>query len=303
MATKPQTAPAFYTVVQYVPNPLADDRMSVGVIVFGDGQIRSRFVQNWKPVQQFAGTDIELLREFAARIDEEAVASAGGPLQPDMFTAGPSRRIDESRILQMASEWSNSIQLTPAEPSLRSHDELLTTLADMVLREPKHTSHRFRDRQQAARMAVNTVRQAVERRVGSKVANKAIGVRYPVAGHLVKNIKVDLAIKNGRVYEVAQAVSFETHNMAELETQSAAAVYSLSDIHQRNRDILLTVVAYPPRPQLKGYSEARQRFTDFRSSLEQIDVRLVRDEETIVWAEEVATLVEREIAKGTSVSR
>jgi hypothetical protein len=33
----------YYTIVQYYPDPIADERINIGVMVFGDDQVRSRF--------------------------------------------------------------------------------------------------------------------------------------------------------------------------------------------------------------------------------------------------------------------
>src|SRR5579885_3191655 len=38
---------SFYTVVQYVPDPVADERINAGVIVFSRDRVAARFVKNW----------------------------------------------------------------------------------------------------------------------------------------------------------------------------------------------------------------------------------------------------------------
>ncbi len=47
---------SFYTVVQYVPDPVTDERVNIGVIVAAEDTVQSRFLSNWRRVKQFGGT-------------------------------------------------------------------------------------------------------------------------------------------------------------------------------------------------------------------------------------------------------
>src|ERR1051326_27145 len=55
-----------YCVVRYVPNPLTDERINVGVIAFDERKVLTRFLDRWNRVRHFADQDIEFLRHFAA---------------------------------------------------------------------------------------------------------------------------------------------------------------------------------------------------------------------------------------------
>ena len=48
----------FYSVIQFVPDPVADERMNAGVVVFGNGRILVRFVENWGRLQRFSNQDV-----------------------------------------------------------------------------------------------------------------------------------------------------------------------------------------------------------------------------------------------------
>jgi len=48
----------YYTVVQCVPDPIAGERINIGVIVLGEGRLSCRFVRTWRRVAQFAREDI-----------------------------------------------------------------------------------------------------------------------------------------------------------------------------------------------------------------------------------------------------
>ena len=62
--------PAFYSIVQYVPDPVIDERINVGVIVFGEGRVMSRFVDNWRRVRNFGSEGIAFLRKFADQAEQ-----------------------------------------------------------------------------------------------------------------------------------------------------------------------------------------------------------------------------------------
>ena len=208
--------PTYYTVAQYVPDPVTGERINIGVIAFGDGQIRSQFVTDWRRVARFGRRqDVDFAKEFAKRVHGAAIASAAGVNQPSLL--GGAGHITEQSLLKMIGESSNLIQFTPAQVAIGSPDDLIPSLAQLFLRTPNPEPRAFRDRQQAATFAVRTIREVVQRRVGAEEAKRALRVNYEVAGKLVKHLTVDLGIVNARVYEVAQAISFETHDMTELD--------------------------------------------------------------------------------------
>ena len=65
-------SPSYYSVIQYVPNPIADERINIGVIAFDDRTVLVHFLKNWNRVRNFGGEDIGFLLEFAKRMEESA---------------------------------------------------------------------------------------------------------------------------------------------------------------------------------------------------------------------------------------
>jgi len=47
-----------YSIVQYVPNPIADQRINIGVLAFDDNRVCVRFLSNWERVKRFGMEDI-----------------------------------------------------------------------------------------------------------------------------------------------------------------------------------------------------------------------------------------------------
>ncbi len=289
--------PTYFTVAQYIPDPIANERINIGIIVFGDGQIRSRFLRNWRRVAQFAQEDIAYVHEFTERIEDAAIASVSRAIQPPIPGLPSTQPLDENMLRRIIREWSNSIQFAPPEASLEEPEVLLTTLVETFLKEPAAKQAQFRDRQAAARLAVKVVRDAVAHRLGSTVAEQIVRAPYPIAGRVVPRLKVDLAVRNGRVYVATRALSFETHDMPELDEQIQRALYTLKDVGELHPKVHLDLVALSPNPALRGFREAQERFREVESSSKQAGVRLVLESNAEEWAQEIAELAESEVER------
>lgn len=61
-----------YSVIQYVPDPIADERINIGVLAFDHDQVCVKFLQSWERVRNFSRTDISFLHDFAQRMQESA---------------------------------------------------------------------------------------------------------------------------------------------------------------------------------------------------------------------------------------
>jgi hypothetical protein len=285
--------PTYYTVVQYVPDPVADERINIGVIAFGDGRISSRFVKNWGRVQKF-GTlkNIGFARDFARRIERASVGQESEAEQGALLRGVARDEITEDALLRMIEESGNLIQFTPAQAAIGTPEELLPNLARLFLRGPVAAPAAFRDRQQAARLAVATARKAVQMRLGMPDVKNIVRSNYTLAGDLVKNLTVDMAVVNAEVQEVAEAVSFETHNMAELDDQVERIIFRLDDIKSAHPRARRDVFVFTPKQDKRGFAEARRRYEDFIVSCEKIDANLIPEYEADSWGLVIADLVE-----------
>ena len=56
---------SFYSIAQFVPDPVTDERINIGAFAFGDGRVRCHFLSKWGRVQHFSTQDIGFLRDFA----------------------------------------------------------------------------------------------------------------------------------------------------------------------------------------------------------------------------------------------
>jgi hypothetical protein len=230
--------PAYYSVVQYVPDPVTDERINVGVIVFGDGHVASRFVDNWQRVRTFGGENIGFLRKFANEADQ----------------------MTEAEIRKIAREWYHSVRLTEPAGSLLGRDDLLNDISSRYLRDWSPAQRTYRTRRQAVVLATNAVTVAVERACGEQ-AKGLIRNDYRLRGRTGKH-PFDVTAVNGEPYFAARALSFEgSTESTSLLHAIESTNYALEDV--RDNGLPLAVVTLPPRHLvLDTYQEAVESFRD-----------------------------------------
>ena len=291
--------PTYYTVVQCVPDPIANERINVGVIVVGDGQLRCRFLSNWDRVAQFAHEDVGYVREFAEQVEQAAAESAAGSVLVHIPGLPGLRGLDATVLQPMIGEWRNCIQLTPAQPSLESPDALLINMAETFLGESTGELTQFRDRQTAARLALESVRRAVGQRVSATDTAHVVRADYQVAGRVIPRLTLDLAIRNEGLCIAIRALSFETDDIPELDRQIREAIFTLRDVGDRHERVRLYLIALPPREDQRHRHnrQAQERLREVQQSCRQIEARLVLESGLSEWAEEIATMVETEIVQ------
>ena len=61
-----------YSVIQYVPDPIADERINIGLVIFDDEQVKAVFLKQWDRVRCFAMEDIQFLRLFEEQMQHAA---------------------------------------------------------------------------------------------------------------------------------------------------------------------------------------------------------------------------------------
>jgi hypothetical protein len=102
-----------YSVIQYVPNLIVDERINLGVLVSDEQDVRVRFLQNWERVRNFGlSEDIDLLKKFAHEMQE---VTKDGLLFPGDY---PSDLPRHERLMKVAYGWMNGIQVTEPRGSL-----------------------------------------------------------------------------------------------------------------------------------------------------------------------------------------
>jgi hypothetical protein len=267
---------SFYTVVQYVPDPVTDERLNVGIIAFDSGVIRSRFLRRWRRVQQFGAESIAFLKEFAQQVGQSSRSEVPLP------GLGTTVALDADAIRAISGRWMNSIQFTEPKASLLAPDELLAETAPRFLREVAPRRRGFRDRRAAASLATSRVAAALEERVG-EASRDLLRKNVKLQGEFDQH-QFDVAVQNGRVFFAAHGLSFEGPLTRDLEKEIDATAWGVDDVKRQQPRLPLAIVALPPRTQSKTYERASRVFEGLRADV-------VDENQVDEWAQRMAAAV------------
>jgi hypothetical protein len=186
--------PSYYSIIRYVPNPIAEEAINVGVAVFGGGSAPLfRFIGDWTRARQFGGESTEFLQRFAKQ-----VASA----QLGIFSE--SGAWDESKLRSVLGRWHNSIQFTSPRASLKEPAALLDEVATDFL-------HGAVKREALRRTRLNTEVRSMFRRMRvlarepGDVRRKRVVPDFPIDQRT--GLVAEFVVKNG-VFHVMETIDY-----------------------------------------------------------------------------------------------
>jgi Protein of unknown function (DUF3037) len=236
----------YYSVIQYTPNPIIDERINFGVVTFGDGRVRFRFLKNWSRVKQF-GANVTSLKAFAHKAAQNMTEA----------------------MVREASAWINSIQFTKPAASLLDPDALIEDMAKRFLVDPQPAGRQGRTRRDAVTLARRKLGEALSERVGKATAKTLIKSHYPVEGKLDKH-EFDLSVANGKPFFSVQGLSFEAEGpeaIDRLVKDVRSTAFSVEDVRHRNSTFPVGIVALPPKGSSAVYDMAKRTFQEVGADL------------------------------------
>lgn len=259
-----------YSIVQYVPNPIADERINIGVLAFDDDRVCVRFLSHWERVKRFGMEDIHFLKDFASRMED---AAADGLLFPG---DSPNETPKQERLIRVAQNWFNSIQLTEPRGSLDDVDSLLADIADTCLLEPPEKP-KPRDRAFAVQMTRRKIRNILGDRAKDLVKNN-----YSLSGHFEKH-EFDVVVANGQPYFAAQGISFEVRVK---ETLQDSISWKISDVKKCHPDFPLAIVTLPPNPNNYAYKMLEEKYKYITSMYSDLGADILTEDNMGPWVKD-----------------
>lgn len=228
-----------YSVIQYVPDPIAGERINIGIVAVGSDGIISRFVPSWERVRSFAaGRSIDFLPEFVRQFEEAEVEqlALGQALSPvESLTA--------ERLAQISARWRNSIQFTAPATSTRPAREALEMLAPRFLSESPRAaqllSRRRAGRLEARHLALHAVQLAAELRGDQTVRVQG---RARVVGKLEEH-RFDAIAQNGAPLLAVHGLALGRAPRAEIRSAIDALAFAMLDVRSAYPAIALGVLA------------------------------------------------------------
>jgi hypothetical protein len=264
-----------FSIVQYLPDPLIGERINIGVIVFGESQILSQFLDDWSRVECFAGNaSIQFLKEFAERVQDT------DPEQLGFMPADGFSTLTEEGFERLARSWSNAVQFTPLRASLLDAHALLASIAPRFLRLPQGrvlpVTALPRRRTTAARIAVEGLGVAIRRTgVHAELRRKAL-----LPGK-VEQHRFDAVAENGAPFIAMHGLSFELADDGEVIRNVDALGFAIQDVKSSRPDLRLGVVALR-----RKQHEEREPFLRALHIFGAFGARVLQETEARLWAEE-----------------
>jgi hypothetical protein len=272
---------SYYSQIQYVPDPIAGEKINVGIVAVDPQGCVFRFVRDWRRAAAFGGQDVGFLREFA----DEAVEKGAEWFSIDHLGSPKG-------IATALRRWHNKIQFSELRASTKGRDDLLVEMASLFLRGAEvdaatSSQHVGRGRDKAVTSATKSLAAAMRARFGHAprgLLQRDVTLRGQIESH-----QLDLAIKNGVLYGGAFAVSFETGSPKMQQRDTDAIAFALEDVARQDAQSSIAVVVLPPFSRTPTYVRARHIFRE-------LDVPVVEERGLSKWADSLVQQLPDEVA-------
>jgi hypothetical protein len=259
---------ARYAVIRYLPDPLREEHLNVGVVVItDDGSFKGcRFVSDWRRARYFGRRDVSFLKDFAG----EFTAAASLQLQlPGL------EHLDSQKLEALAVNWQNAIRFSEVRASVAPDPRaLLNRLFEQYVGGERREPARARDKRAVLGAAQATLMRELDRRFPQSTPTI---IRYDSLEGAHGPADFDLVVRNGRPLMGIEALSFEVPRSKELSNQISAAAWAISDVRQRDPGFPLAVVVLPPRARRDDFDRATGIYKDLGADV-------VTDEQIPDWA-------------------
>jgi Protein of unknown function (DUF3037) len=269
----------FYSVVQYVPDSTADERINIGVLVAGEDGIRARFVDDWRRARLFGAEPVGYLKDFA-----ESVRVALSRPRLISESADPSSWTVDT-LTEMARTWNGVIQVSAPRTAVLRPEELLEDIAASMLRGHISRDKQQRDKAQLVARVSSDARDALRTKYSEEAA-ELVKTRFPVRGASDKQ-PWDVVLENGtelgEAYLAAQGLALTALDTAtrrhEANDAITLAAWAADDLRQRDTDFPLAVVISQGAERNPIYERAVSIFRHLR-------VQLLEEQDAGTWVYE-----------------
>jgi hypothetical protein len=237
-----------YSVVQYVPNPLADERINIGVIAWDDKNISAKFLSKWKRVQSFGHEDIRYVRDFVTKVTAA------------MDTAAPKDLFENASVLdvklleKMIGSWHHSIQFTSPRTSVKSPEAVVSDVSTVFLPSLEVGHFIPRTRRTATRIAVERLQSAIAKR-NPEYVSKVLKTKLSLPGACATH-EFPVGLANGHLIAAMETLSFEIKEQRTLELEFNSVCWTCADVRKKHRHANLAVFVLEPKRKSALYQEA-----------------------------------------------
>ncbi len=272
--------PAYYTIVQYVPDPVSGERINIGVVVLAEERVYSRFLSNWKRAKCMAAArmDIESVVEFAKQV--ETITST----QQSIRYNGTTLDLNITKIENIIKNWCNVIQFTPLRWAALSPEATLeTNFSRYICEAPKAPRSKAYTRYNLCADAANLFKHTVFDLTRDLKSEDFVKVRRNLCGSRACHT-FDVQLFNEKPLLAAQTISFYKRLTRDLDDEIRAIAFDLIDVRDRDAEMPLSVVVHTDDLTNPHYLEACDTFT-------KCEVSVLKLQEIPKWLSDFRSLV------------
>lgn len=264
---------AFYSVVRFVPDSVADEAVNIGVLVASGERVEVRRLTDWDRVKRFAGPNWREARRLVEELREDPKAFLG---LTQVNTA------DDLRAALIP--WTRALQFSDVRASLDTFDALIEYVEPMVLVGQRADMLEHQNRRA---VVVRTIYRSMSSAFELRFERKARGLvkqSARVQGERTSH-KLDVGVVNGSLYAGAFGLSFATGQPDRQWKDTDAVAFAIEDLRAADVDVPLSVVTDAPAG---GRSEAHRRADELFAGMrvDRVPLRQVDD-----WARRAMTTV------------
>ena len=254
-----------YAVLQYVPDPVRQECLNVGVVVAIPGSAAAAVRVLKKP-------EASRLKWLGAKDDVKFLDDLADDLSHPEVPPGATA----ADVLARAhTEWGGTVRVSELRAAL--HDDaqdLCDELYSRYVANPRTRKRAaYRDRAAARRTVANALREGLPK--------EAVQVRVTVPGHYETH-KFDLGVRNGVLLHAIATFSFEAPDRETLQTEVDACAWAIQDVRKSTPELPITVVTIGSG----GRLDAAERVYS------EVGARLIREPHIEEWARGVSSQLE-----------
>lgn len=248
---------SYFSVVRFVPSALAEEFINVGVLAFGDGKVRSRFLESWNRLRRFAGEDVlDGVKEFQDWVEASIVMDATR-IGQSPFT--------EEVLKKITKEWAGSLRISEPRGSALDADTLLEQVAPIFLVEPPAPAEKQPTKAYVRALTREALEHAIVMSDIARQNHLRVQTRLAVKGH-VRPRTFDVVVTNGLPRCAVQCFSFLSDDSERLLKMVDATAFAIEDATKASKELQIAVVALGPEKTLPVYSQAKETFESVGAS-------------------------------------
>lgn len=251
---------SYYSVIQYSPDPIAEEKVNIGVLTWDDSGARVKFVRDFRRARLLGMDGFSELRPFAEFVEQKTRACGdlvGGLAFPDYIS---------NELIH----WSSFIQLTPPRGSLENPCDLLARLVPRYIKETRTLRSRVRgrDRRAATSEAFSLFTAAVRELSAEKPVHQ-VRRQQEIEGRLNGHL-FDVVLSNDTVAAALDTISFEVGTGPFLQKEVDSIAWAIDDVRSKRPDLPLAVYALKTSmtaERRKVFSRARKTYDGLNAVL------------------------------------